>query len=165
MARGANPCNAHEADDGSRTRDLGLGKELKREAIELVRLTASQCARWRPTSGSPRRRCVAGSSRPSVTRASGPMACRATSAMSSGGCAVRTARSAWSEIESGNWPADGCRLQLCFRDENDLRVSEVWESREKLDVFGEKLRPRLEEAGIQLSGEPEVFEAHNVETF
>jgi transposase len=69
------------------------------------------------------------------------------------------------EIESGNWPADGCRLHVCFGDENDLRVSEVWASREKLDVFGEKLRPRLEEAGIQLSGEPEVFEAHNVETF
>jgi hypothetical protein len=67
--------------------------------------------------------------------------------------------------EPGDWPADGCRLHVCFGDENDLRVSEVWESREKLNAFGEKLRPRLEEAGIQLSGEPEVFEAHNVETF
>lgn len=67
--------------------------------------------------------------------------------------------------ESGGWPADGCQLHVLFGDENDLRVSEVWESREKLDAFGEKLRPRLEEAGIQLSGEPEVFEAHIVETF
>lgn len=67
--------------------------------------------------------------------------------------------------ESGDWPAEGCQLHVCFGDENDLRVSEVWESREKLDAFGEKLRPRLEEAGIQLSGEPEVVEAHIVETF
>jgi hypothetical protein len=44
-------------------------------------------------------------------------------------------------------------------------VSEVWESREKFDSFGEKSRPKLEEAGIQLSGEPEVFEAHVVDKF
>jgi hypothetical protein len=49
--------------------------------------------------------------------------------------------------------------------ENDIRVSEVWESREKLEGFGEKLRPRLEEEGIQLSAEPEVFEAHIFERF
>jgi hypothetical protein len=67
--------------------------------------------------------------------------------------------------ESGDWPADGCQLHVLFGDENDVRVSEVWESREKLDAFGERLRPRMEEAGIQLSGEPEVFEAHIVETF
>ena len=67
--------------------------------------------------------------------------------------------------EAGDWPADGCQLHVCFGDENDIRVSEVWESREKLDAFGEKLRPRLEEAGIQLSGQPEVFEAHTCETF
>jgi hypothetical protein len=67
--------------------------------------------------------------------------------------------------QSGDWPADGCELHVCFGDENDIRVSEVWESREKLDAFGEKLRPRLEEEGIRVSGEPEVFAAHIVETF
>jgi quinol monooxygenase YgiN len=67
--------------------------------------------------------------------------------------------------ESGDWPADGCQLHVLFGDENHIRVSEVWESREKLDAFGEMLRPRMEEAGIRLSGEPEVFEAHIVETF
>jgi hypothetical protein len=67
--------------------------------------------------------------------------------------------------QSGDWPADGCQLHVCFGDESDVRVSEVWESREKLDAFGETLRPRLDEAGIQLSGEPEVFEAHVFETF
>jgi len=67
--------------------------------------------------------------------------------------------------DSGDWPADGCELHVAFGDEQDIRVSEIWESQEKLDAFGEKLRPKLEEAGIQLSGQPEVFEAHNVETF
>jgi hypothetical protein len=66
---------------------------------------------------------------------------------------------------SGDWPTDGCQLHVLFGDENDLRVSEVWESREKFEAFGEKLGPRIEEAGMQMSGEPEVFEAHIFETF
>ncbi len=67
--------------------------------------------------------------------------------------------------EAGEWPPDGCRLHVCFGDEQDIRVSEVWESQEQLEAFGEKLRPRLDDAGIQLSGEPEVLEAHIVETY
>jgi hypothetical protein len=67
--------------------------------------------------------------------------------------------------ESGEWPAEGCQLHVCFGDEQDIRVSEIWDSREQLQAFGEKLRPRTEEAGVRLSGEPEVFEAHIVETF
>jgi hypothetical protein len=74
-----------------------------------------------------------------------------------------TVRSALTE--SGDWPADGCQVHVLFGDENDIRISEVWESREKLDAFGDKLGPRMEEAGIQLSGEPEIFEAQIVETF
>ena len=67
--------------------------------------------------------------------------------------------------EAGDWPPEGCQVHVCFGDEQDIRVSEVWESPEQLEAFGEKLRPRLEEAGIQLTGEPEVFEVHVVETF
>jgi hypothetical protein len=66
---------------------------------------------------------------------------------------------------AGEWPADGCQLHVCFGDEQDVRVSEVWESQEKLEAFGEKLRPRMEEVGIQLSGEPEIFQAHIVDQF
>jgi hypothetical protein len=66
---------------------------------------------------------------------------------------------------SGDWPPDGCELHVCFGDESNIRVSEIWESREKLDAFGQKLMPRLEEAGIQLSGEPEILEAHVVDKF
>ena len=67
--------------------------------------------------------------------------------------------------EAGDWPPEGCQLHVCFGPEDDIRVSEVWQSAEMVQAFGEKLRPRLEEAGIQLSGEPEVFDAHVFETF
>ena len=67
--------------------------------------------------------------------------------------------------DAGEWPAEGCRLHVLFGDSDDIQVSEIWESREKFETFGEKLRPRMEEAGIELSGEPAVFEAQIVETF
>jgi len=65
--------------------------------------------------------------------------------------------------QAGDWPADGSRLHVGVGDEQNIRVSEVWESREQLQAFGEKSKPRMNDAGIQLSGEPEVFEALNVE--
>jgi hypothetical protein len=67
--------------------------------------------------------------------------------------------------EAGEWPADGCQLHVAFGDENDIRVSEIWESQEKLDAFGETLRPRLEDAGLQIAGEPELFNVHVVDNF
>jgi len=42
-----------------------------------------------------------------------------------------------------------------------LRVSEIWDSREQLEAFGEKLMPILADVGIEFSGEPEIFEVHN----
>jgi hypothetical protein len=66
---------------------------------------------------------------------------------------------------SGDWPADGCLVHVAFGDEQDVHVSEIWESREKMQAFGEKLQPKLAAAGIQPSGEPELFEALNLETF
>lgn len=67
--------------------------------------------------------------------------------------------------EAGDWPADGAQVHVSFGDESDIRVSEIWESREKFEAFGETLRPRLEEAGIQIAGEPEVFEVHELDRF
>ena len=65
--------------------------------------------------------------------------------------------------ESGVWPPAGCLLHVCFGDAQDIRVSEIWE--EQLAAFGEKLGPKLQAAGVELTGPPEVFEAHEVETF
>jgi hypothetical protein len=66
---------------------------------------------------------------------------------------------------AGDWPAEGCLLHVCFGDEKDVRVSEIWESREQFETFGQKLRPHLEAAGWNVSAEPEVFEALSVEKF
>jgi hypothetical protein len=67
--------------------------------------------------------------------------------------------------DAGEWPADGCELHVAFGPEDDLRVSEVWESQEKFEAFGPTLQPRLEEGGIELSGEPEILTVHQVDRF
>jgi hypothetical protein len=63
--------------------------------------------------------------------------------------------------EAGDWPPDGLDYHVLFGSEEDLRVSEVWDSQEQLDAFGERLRPVLAEVGID-PGEPELLEIHNI---
>ena len=63
--------------------------------------------------------------------------------------------------EAGVFPADGLDYELCFGSDANLKVSQVWDSREQLDAFGERLRPILAELGIN-PGEPEVLEVHNI---
>jgi hypothetical protein len=71
-----------------------------------------------------------------------------------------------SELEAvGEWPAEGCQLHVVFGPEDDIRVSEVWESAEKQEAFAAKLGQRMEQAGIQPSGELDVFDVHVFETF
>jgi hypothetical protein len=43
-----------------------------------------------------------------------------------------------------------------------VRVSEVWDSREQWEAFGQKLMPMLSDFGID-PGQPEVFEVHNIQ--
>jgi hypothetical protein len=42
--------------------------------------------------------------------------------------------------------------------------SEIWDSREHFEAFGERLRlmPVLAELGIEFSGPPEIFEVHKI---
>jgi hypothetical protein len=63
--------------------------------------------------------------------------------------------------EAGDWPPDGLDYHVLFGSEGNLRVSEVWDSQEQLDAFGERLRPVLAEVGID-PGEPELLEIHNI---
>ena len=60
------------------------------------------------------------------------------------------------------WMPDGLDYHVCFGEDGDLKVSEIWDSREQMDAFGEKL-PVLTEAGIEFAGEPQIFEVHNLE--
>jgi hypothetical protein len=62
----------------------------------------------------------------------------------------------------GNWPPEGLAYHVAFRSEGNLRVDEVWDSREQFDAFGERLMPVLNDVGVELSGEPEMVEIHNI---
>ena len=63
--------------------------------------------------------------------------------------------------EAGEIPADGLDYHVAFIVDGDLRVSEIWDSQEKFEAFGEKLRPVLSEVGIE-PGEPQQLEIHNL---
>jgi hypothetical protein len=66
------------------------------------------------------------------------------------------------EEGEGGFPPEGLDYHICFGQEGSLRVSEIWDSREQLEAFGERLMPLLADIGIEFSGEPEVFEVHNI---
>jgi len=51
---------------------------------------------------------------------------------------------------------------VAFGPDDQIRVSEIWDSREQFDAFGERLMPVLKDVGIELSGEPEMLEIHNI---
>ena len=55
----------------------------------------------------------------------------------------------------------GRTFHVCFGDPNNLRVSDIWESREAFEKFGETLRPIMQSMGIA-PPEIEFFEVHNV---
>jgi hypothetical protein len=63
--------------------------------------------------------------------------------------------------DGGDFPPDGLDLHVCFGDDGDLKVSEVWDSKEQFEAFGERLMPVLSDAGIE-AGEPQVIDVHNV---
>jgi hypothetical protein len=62
---------------------------------------------------------------------------------------------------SGAFPPAGLDYHVCFGSEGSLRVSEIWDSKEQLDAFGEHLMPVLAEVGID-PGTPEVLDIHNI---
>ncbi|HZT45918.1 MAG TPA: hypothetical protein VFA24_07025 [Gaiellaceae bacterium] len=59
--------------------------------------------------------------------------------------------------DAGHWPPDGLLAHVCFGSSGNLRVSEVWESREQQEQFARNLMPVLEEESIE-PGEPEIIE-------
>jgi len=64
--------------------------------------------------------------------------------------------------QEGIFPPDGLDFHVCFGSEPNLRVSEIWDSREQWEAFGAQLMPVLADIGIQ-PGEPEVLDIHNIE--
>ena len=65
--------------------------------------------------------------------------------------------------DGGQWPPPGLLAHVCFGAQGDLRVSEVWESREQQEQFSQALLPILEEEGIGFAGEPEFLDVEAYE--
>lgn len=63
--------------------------------------------------------------------------------------------------EGGVFPSEGLDLHVCFGTDGNLRVSEVWDSREQFDAIAPKLMSTLAELGID-AGEPEFMPVHKV---
>ena len=63
---------------------------------------------------------------------------------------------------SGAFPPDGLEYHIAFSSGGSFRVSEVWDSQEEFDAFGQRLMPILSESGVELAGPPEVIEVHNI---
>ena len=62
---------------------------------------------------------------------------------------------------AGDFPPEGLDYHCCFGSDQNLRVSEIWDSMEQFNAFGERLMPVLADLGIN-PGEPEILEIHNV---
>ena len=60
------------------------------------------------------------------------------------------------------WPPEGLAYHVAFTSGGSFRVSEVWDSREQFDTFGERLMPILDDVGVELVGKPEMLEVHNI---
>ena len=60
------------------------------------------------------------------------------------------------------FPPDGLEYHVCFGSDGDLRVSEIWDSKEQFEAFGQRLMPMLEDMGIEFSDGPEILEIHSI---
>ncbi len=63
---------------------------------------------------------------------------------------------------SGTFPPEGLEYHVAFSSGDTFRVSEIWDSKEQFEAFGQRLMPILTEGGVELAGPPEVVEVHNI---
>src|SRR3954453_7633971 len=64
--------------------------------------------------------------------------------------------------EPGEMPADGFEYHVAFLSDGQLLVSEVWDSQQHLEAFGARIMPLLADVALEHSGQPEIFEVHNI---
>ena len=64
------------------------------------------------------------------------------------------------KLQEGGFPPEGMEYHVCFGTEGNLKVSEIWDSKEQIEAFGERLMPILAGIGVD-PGEPEFIEVHN----
>jgi len=63
--------------------------------------------------------------------------------------------------KDGKWPPAGLVHHSCFGEGDGLMVYEVWESQERLDEFGQRLRPALQEHQVE-PGQVQVMPVVNL---
>src|SRR6476659_215651 len=63
--------------------------------------------------------------------------------------------------KSGDWLPEGLEYHVAFKSDGKFRVSEIWDSQEQFEAFGERLMPVLKDVGIE-AGKPELLEIHNI---
>jgi hypothetical protein len=63
---------------------------------------------------------------------------------------------------SGPFPPDGLEFHVAFTSAGSFRVSEIWDSMEQFEAFGQRLMPILTADGVELAGPPEIVEIHNI---
>ncbi len=59
---------------------------------------------------------------------------------------------------------DRPEVHVALTSGGSFRVSEIWESKEQFEAFGERRMPILSEGGIELDGTPEIVDVHNLIT-
>ncbi len=55
----------------------------------------------------------------------------------------------------------GRSYHVCYGDPNGVYVTDVWDSMEDFQAFGETLVPILQSLGVD-AGQPEIQEVHNI---
>jgi hypothetical protein len=63
--------------------------------------------------------------------------------------------------QAGAGAPRGRLYHACHRSGDQLRVFDVWESRESFERFAQTLMPILQQLGID-PGQPEITEIHNI---
>lgn len=63
--------------------------------------------------------------------------------------------------KAGAGSPEGRLYHVCFGDENSIRVSDIWDSVEAFERFGQTLRPILQELGVT-PDDPEILQVHNI---
>ena len=65
-------------------------------------------------------------------------------------------------LEAAGAGAPAGRLyHVCFGDKENLRVSDIWDSMENFEKFGQTLTPIMQDLGVD-TGQPEIIEVHNI---
>lgn len=62
---------------------------------------------------------------------------------------------------AGAGSPQGRLYHVAFGDPNELRVSDIWDTRENFERFGQTLMPILQQMGVD-PGEPDFIEAYNI---